>query len=186
MSCRACSSRMKMAAVPKEDRVRIAKAASAAAVEALRLREDPLAREFGAEEVRRISRVLAGARQRCTNPANNAYSDYGLRGIRFDFPSVRSGAEWVLKNIGARPSDAHSLDRIDNDRHYEPGNLRWATRSEQARNKRVYRRTLDGERIRRIMGDRPDLTYETIRLWIKQGRTDDEVLSGEKYARTCL
>jgi hypothetical protein len=185
-SCRACSTQMRMMAIPKEERVRVAQCASAAAAVALRAKENPLATEFGAEEVRRISRVLAGARQRCSNPANNAYVDYGLRGILFAFPSVRTGTEWVLHNIGVRPSEAYSLDRIDNNRHYEPGTLRWATRSEQARNKRVYRRTRTGERIRGLMADRPDLTYETIRLWIKQGRTDTEIVAGEKYARPGL
>ena len=44
--------------------------------------------------------------------------------------------ETFLRDVGMRPSDAHSLDRIDNDRGYEPGNVRWATRAEQSRNTR--------------------------------------------------
>lgn len=72
------------------------------------------------------------ARQRCTNPANKSFADYGDRGIEFRFTSF----EEFLQAVGRRPSPKHSLDRIDNDGHYEKGNLRWATRLEQAGNQR--------------------------------------------------
>ena len=44
-----------------------------------------------------------------------------------------------LAHIGPKPSQLHSLDRIDNDKNYEPGNVRWATRSEQQQNKKTTR-----------------------------------------------
>lgn len=47
-----------------------------------------------------------------------------------------SGFENFLADMGERPSPKHSIDRIDNDRGYEPGNCRWATRTEQNTNKR--------------------------------------------------
>ena len=185
-SCRSCAARLKALALPPEARVAVARRASSAAAVALaaRVETDPLRTQFGAHTVKAISNTGAGAKQRCTNPNSAAYADYGGRGIEFRFPSVRAFAEWVLLNIGPKPTEVHSLDRIDNTRHYEPGNLRWATRSEQARNKRAYRRTDAGNRIRRLHGDRPDLTYETLRLWIKQGASDDEILQRTKYART--
>jgi len=173
-----------MAEVPIEQRVSLAKKASVAASAAAAKREDPLVSEFGVVDVTSVLNTLSGAKQRCANPNCNQYADYGLRGIEFRFPSVRAGAEWVLKNIGPRPEGRFSLDRIDNNRHYEPGNLRWATYSEQARNKRTYRRTKTGERIRKLMAHRPDLTYETLRIWIKQGITDEEILRRDKYARS--
>lgn len=185
-ACRSCASRLKMLAIPHEARVAIARNAASAAVAAgvARLASDPLRAVFGSAVVASIANTGAGAKQRCTNPNSGAFADYGGRGIEFRFPSVRGFAEWVLHNIGPRPTANHSLDRIDNERHYEPGNLRWATRTEQARNKRAYRRTTNGARIRQLHAHRPDLTYETLRLWIKQGASDDEILQRTKYART--
>lgn len=71
---------------------------------------------------------------RCLNPKNQRYAAYGERGI-----SVCE--QWMtfdnfLADMGCRPSPDHSLDRINNDGNYEPGNCRWATRSQQQRNKR--------------------------------------------------
>ncbi len=185
--CRSCASRLKMLRVPLDKRVSMAKVASSAAAAALaaKIKSDPFRLRFG-ESLDAVRSVGAGAKQRCTNPNSAQYADYGGRGIEFRFPTVRAFAEWVLLNIGPRPSAFHSLDRIDNMRHYEPGNLRWATRAEQARNKRTYKRTANGERIRNLHQLRPDLTYETLRTWIKQGATDEQILQREKYARASV
>jgi hypothetical protein len=86
-----------------------------------------------------LHNVWTGMNRRCSRPNNKSYKDYGARGIRVHPPWQDSFAlfrEWVLANIGDRPSASYSLDRVDNDGHYEPGNLRWATRSEQRRNRR--------------------------------------------------
>jgi len=73
------------------------------------------------------------AKTRCTNPETRNYKDYGGRGIKFLFTSF----EQFLEHIGSRPSDKHSIDRYpSNDGHYEIGNVRWATDSEQNKNKR--------------------------------------------------
>jgi hypothetical protein len=171
---------------PMEERIQIAKKASAAAVLALSIKEHLYKSRYGGEEYRVVSNTLSGAKQRCTNPNAIAYSNYGGRGIEFKFPTLKAAVEWVLDNLGVRPSHTHSIDRVDNNRGYEAGNLRWTTRGEQARNKRVYKRTNNGERIRLLQTQRPDLTYETLRLWITQGVTNEEILQRRKYARTSI
>lgn len=73
--------------------------------------------------------------QRCGNPKNPRFSDYGGRGIVV-CAEWKSSFEMFFREMGARPSADHSIDRIDNEKGYEPGNCRWATRSEQQRNTR--------------------------------------------------
>jgi hypothetical protein len=72
--------------------------------------------------------------QRCENPNNPRYPQYGGRGIRVApaFHDFRT----FIRHVGRRPKKRMMLDRIDNDRGYVPGNLRWATRKESHDNQR--------------------------------------------------
>jgi len=74
-------------------------------------------------------------KERCYKTGCRDYKNYGARGIKVCNEWVNSFPAF-LSYIGFRPSPDHSLDRIDNDGNYEPGNVRWATRSEQQRNTR--------------------------------------------------
>lgn len=87
-------------------------------------------------------RAYVSAKGRCINSKNPSYPAYGGRGIEFRFTNFQE----FLNEVGLRPSPLHSLDRINNDGHYEKGNLRWATKEAQANNRRTYHETL----IRRI------------------------------------
>lgn len=73
--------------------------------------------------------------QRCHNTSATSYENYGGRGIHVcarwaDFESF-------LADVGPKPSPSHTLDRLSNDRGYEPGNVRWATLAEQGHNRRT-------------------------------------------------
>lgn len=72
---------------------------------------------------------------RCYNKNNPSYSYYGGRGILVYEPWTTS-YNLFLEHVGRKPTEKHSLDRINNNGHYEPGNLRWATKVEQVRNRR--------------------------------------------------
>ena len=88
-------------------------------------------------EVRHLREYIIWAhiKSRCYNKNDAGYKDYGGRGIGMHVEWISNPIAFI-EYIGKRPSPKHSIDRIDNDGNYEPGNVRWATRSDQARNTR--------------------------------------------------
>ena len=72
---------------------------------------------------------------RCANPNRPDYKNYGGRGIEV-CDRWRWSYEAFLADVGRRPHPGLSLDRIDNDKGYFPGNVHWATPTEQVRNQR--------------------------------------------------
>jgi len=108
-------------------------------------------------------RAWRAIRGRCNSPSYTFYEYYGGRGIRVC--ERWSNFADFLADIGPRPSSKHSIDRIDNNGDYEPGNCRWATRIEQARNTRHSNRiTFEGvTRSRPEWAERTGLTIECIR-----------------------
>lgn len=76
-------------------------------------------------------KTFHSAKKRCTNPNDTRYHRYGGRGVEFRFGSFQE----FYEELGTKPSPQHSINRINNDGHYEPGNVEWATDEEQRKNK---------------------------------------------------
>ena len=128
----------------------------------------------------RLRRRCNEVKSRCACPTNKRYPYYGGRGVEFRFVSPLAMAKWIVANLGYPEQPGLSLDRIDNDGHYESGNLRWATPSQQGRNKRKYKVSKRGARIRMLQKSRPDFCYETIRTFINQGMSDNDIIQKKK------
>jgi len=82
-----------------------------------------------------IYRIWCGIINRCCNSKNKRWPDYGGRGIALS-PLWRNDPLAFANYLGPRPSPSHSVDRIDVNGDYEPGNVRWADRKTQQRNMR--------------------------------------------------
>jgi len=82
----------------------------------------------------RLRIVYKNMKQRCQNPKNKDYYCYGGRGIRVLFKSVDDFVDYVANDLKVDPRGL-TIDRIDNDGHYEKGNIRFVTQAENNKNK---------------------------------------------------
>lgn len=84
----------------------------------------------------RLYRCFSEAKYRCTKLTHKQFNDYGGRGIKFLFSSFGE----FKNSLGPKPQDQYyAIDRIDNEGHYECGNIKWSTRKENNSNKRKYK-----------------------------------------------
>lgn len=119
----------------------------------------------------------AQMRRRCLCETDAAYSSYGGRGILI-CPRWKLYKNF-LEDMGLRP-EGMSIDRIDNNSHYEPENCKWSTKLEQARNRRSSRLLLI-EGVERTLAEWSEMTglrSSTIRMRVKYngGRIDKSIL----------
>lgn len=126
-------------------------------------------------------KALINAIHRCHSPHNAAYKNYGARGIKVcdEWRNPTTGFQDFIDHIGPKPSPSLSLDRLDNDKGYEPGNVAWRTRREQNLNRRTFAQkvTIAGEvRTLEEWGQISGVDATTIRSRIVGGRAEHEWL----------
>lgn len=118
-----------------------------------------------------LRRRFTAAKNRCTSPGDARWESYGGRGIEFRFESVDAAAQWMITNCGL-PDRSMELDRINNDGHYEPGNLRWATRHQNVHNRRCSVIPEDW-----VYDDRDwPFCEKTVRMLLTRGMTRDQII----------
>lgn len=129
--------------------------------------------------------IWTGMQTRCGNKSRPEYMNYGGRGIRV-CDRWASSFENFISDMGMRPSNKHSIDRINPDGDYEPKNCRWATSHEQANNKR-------NNLLVEINGDEKTLTewckerkcnYPAVVLRYHQGIRGEKLFEGRRTRLT--
>lgn len=120
-------------------------------------------------------------RGRCNNVRGQDYHCYGGRGIKVCERWIES-FENFFADMGPRPPGKHSIDRINNDGNYEPGNCRWATRAQQNYNKRGVL-FVGGQPLNKLARD-AGLKPATVRERVRNGVAGDLLRPPDKRIRT--
>lgn len=110
--------------------------------------------------------------RRCTKPNDPSYPRYGGRGVTVFCAWVGPGGfDVFIEHVGRRPDPKATIDRIDNERGYEPGNVRWASQSDQQRNRRSNRMITFGGHTMPLVAwsEKTGVKRETIAYRIKRG-----------------
>lgn len=132
--------------------------------------------------------IWCSLKQRCLNPRDDSFARYGGRGITVCQEWVDS-FETFLQDVGPRPTKDHSIDRIDNNGPYSPENCRWATRTEQANNKRPPSgREYEHEGLSLTLKQWSlfvGVDSNTIRGRLRKGQTIESALSPVVYKTHC-
>lgn len=129
----------------------------------------------------KVYQTWVGIRHRCNNPNHPKFARYGGRGItvcdewKDDFTAF-------YQHVGEPPTPKHTLDRINNDLGYAPGNVRWATRKEQANN-RSTNVWLEVEGQRKTLAQWAEILsmdYDTLFSRIEANKTPEQVIAPVK------
>lgn len=132
--------------------------------------------------------IWQGIKTRCFNQAHKSYPRYGGTGITMH-PAWRDSFPAFLAGVGPRPSKLHSLDRYpDPFGNYEPGNVRWATDSEQANNtRRTVRYRFKGEMMTLTEISRiENVSFVSVYQYVKSGEIDVEAAVKQARERGLL
>ena len=118
---------------------------------------------------------------RCTNPKGKDYVKYKERTP----PDIWKDFSVFFKEMGNRPSVKHTIDRIDNDKPYGPGNCRWATAEEQSLNRKSnrYMTYLGQTKTISEWAKKLDIGYSTLRNRLDLGYSDEEALTKPRGER---
>jgi len=128
----------------------------------------------------------ASIKERCQNPNSKDYHRYGGAGISL-YQEWADSFSSFYAYVGPKPSLGHSIDRINVYGNYEPGNVRWATLSQQARNKRKSRYVIfNGNRVPlKQATDDLGIPYTTATSRMRRGETPEQAITpGQRTPQT--
>ncbi len=151
---------------------------------------DTIIYKNGSDKRPSLRHIYQGMMTRCCDPMFKGYRHYGGRGIKvcdewfYSYPKFKN---YIFSVIGPRPSKRHTLDRINVNGDYEPGNLQWATWTEQHRNRQVNVKVEMDGKLRNIIDicEERGLSYSTVMDRHYAGWKDEDLFRPiRKWART--